>query len=195
MAEQIRLFIACELPTEARAALGRVEDDLRRLGAERLRWVRPEGIHITLKFLGGVDAERVGKIEAALTATIEPFELRLAFDKLGNFGGNRARVLWIGLEGDVAGLSELAERVDNALEPLGLPRERRPFAAHITLARVPEQLPAAVRRELPGLLARYSPRPLPPMILTEVSLMRSELGPGGSRYHRLASFPKAGAGS
>lgn len=191
---ELRLFVALELPDEARRALGRVQDDLRRLGMERLRWVRPEGIHITLKFLGGVEEGRVGEIEAALSVAISPFELRLGFDKVGNFGGNRARVLWIGLRGDVEGLVELAGRVDEALQPLGFPKERRPFAAHVTLARVPDELPAALRRALPDVLARYTPPPLPSMILTEVALMRSELGPGGSRYQRLAAFPGASAG-
>ena len=195
MAEQLRLFVACELPDEVRGALGRVQDDLRRLGADRLRWVRPEGIHITMKFLGAVEAERVGEIEGALTAAVQPFEHRLGFEKLGNFGGNRARVLWIGLDGDVKGLTELAGRIDAALEPLGFPRERRPFAAHVTLARVPDEVPASVRRTLPDVLARYQPLPLPPLVLSEVALMRSILGPGGSRYERLASFPRPDPGS
>jgi len=193
--ERLRLFVACELPDDGRRALGRVQDDLRRLGADRLRWVRAEGIHITLKFLGDVDEARVGEIAAALTAAISPFELRLGFGKLGGFGGQRLRVVWIGLEGDVGGLSELANRVEAALEPLGFPRERRAFAAHVTLARVPDQLPAALRRSLPDVLSRYGAPPLPSMVLTGVQLMSSVPGPGGSRYHRLASFPASGAGS
>jgi len=195
MAEQLRLFVACELPDGVRRALGRVQDDLRGLGAERLRWVRPEGIHITLKFLGGVDEGRVGKLEAALAAAVAPFELRLGFGKLGNFGGSRARVLWIGLDGDVSGLSELAGRIDAALEPLGFPRERRPFAAHVTLARVPDDVPASVRRSLPDVVARCTSRPLPRLVLSELALIRSVLRQGGSRYERLASFPASHPGS
>ncbi len=61
--EQLRLFVACELPDDVRTALGRVQDDLRRLGAGRLRWVRPEGIHVTLKFLGAVETDACGSQE------------------------------------------------------------------------------------------------------------------------------------
>ena len=186
---ELRLFVACELPDEVHRALGRLQDDLRRAGAGRLRWVRPESIHITLKFLGGVEESKGGAVTAALEAAIVPFELRLGLSKLGGFGGRQLRVVWVGLDGDLEGLSELAGRVEAALEPLAFPRERRPFAAHVTLARVPEQLPAELRRALPELLGQYRPPPLPSMMLREVALVRSVLGPGGSRYHRLAVFP------
>ncbi len=189
--QQLRLFVACALPDEMRRALGRIQDDLRSaLGGGRLRWVRPEAIHVTLKFLGEVEESRVDEITSALRSAVEPFELRLsASGGLGGFGGARLRVVWVGLEGDVEGLASLAGRVETALAPLGFPSERRPFAAHLTLARVPDQVPSAERRQLASLVERYRSPPLPSMVLTEVHLMRSILGPGGAVYHRLASFP------
>ena len=194
--EQLRLFVACELPDEVRRALGGIQEDLRRLGAGRLRWVRPEGIHVTLKFLGEVEAARVEAITAALAAAVEPFELRLSFlqEGLGGFGGGRLRVVWVGLEGDITQLAALAARVEAALKPLGFPADAsgRPFAAHLTLARVPDQMPPAARREVAELIGRYRSAPLPSMMLKEISLMRSILGPAGSVYQRLAAFPAAG---
>jgi 2'-5' RNA ligase len=189
--QQLRLFVACALPDEMRRALGRIQDDLRSaLGGGRLRWVRPEAIHVTLKFLGEVEESRVDEIASALATAVEPFELRLsASGGLGGFGGARLRVVWVGLEGDVEGLASLAGRVETALAPLGFPSERRPFAAHLTLARVPDQVPSAERRQLASLVERYRLPPPPSMVLTEVHLMRSILGPGGAVYHRLASFP------
>ena len=187
--QQLRLFVACELPDEVRRALGRVQEDLRRLGADRLRWVRPESIHVTLKFLGGVESSRVEGITAALGSAIEAFELRLRLASLGGFGGARLRVVWVGLDGDVEGLAALAGRVEAALQPLGFPRERRPFAAHLTVARVPDQVPSAEPRQLASLVDRYRPPPLPSMTFAQVSLMQSQLGPGGSVYKRLATFP------
>ena len=189
--QQLRLFVACELPDEVRRALGGIQDDLRRLGAGRLRWARPEGIHVTLKFLGAVEESRVDQIAAALGSAIAPFELRLsASGGLGGFPPQAGlRVVWVGLEGDVEKLAALAGRVEAALAPLGFPPERRPFAAHLTLARVPDQAPVAERRRLAALIERYQLPPMPTMALTQVSLMRSIPGPGGSVYHRLASFP------
>lgn len=188
---QLRLFVACELSDAVRDGLRRIQDDLRRLGAGRLRWARPEGIHVTLKFLGDVDEARVEEISSALTDAIEPFELRLsAAGGLGSFGGARLRVIWVGLQGDVEALASIAGRVEAALTPLGFPRERRPFAAHLTLARVPDQVPPADRRKLADLIDGYRPPSLPSMIVTDVSLMQSTLRPSGSVYQRLASFPR-----
>ena len=187
---QLRLFVACELSDEVRAGLGRIQDELRRMGAGRLRWVRPEGIHITLKFLGDVDEPRVDELSRSLAEAIEPFELRVRPGALGAFGGNRLRVVWVGLEGDIDVLAGLAGRVETALEPLGFPKERRPFAAHLTLARVPDGVPVADRQQLASLIERYSPQAMPSMTVTEVALIQSTLRPGGSVYHRLATFPR-----
>ena len=188
--KQLRLFVACELSDAVRDGLRRIQDDLRRLEAGRLRWARPESIHVTLKFLGDVDEARVEEISSALADAIEPFELRLQPAALGSFGGARLRVIWVGLQGDVEPLASLAGRVEAALTPLGFPQERRPFAAHLTLARVPDQVPPADRRKLANLIDGYRSPPLPSMIVTDVSLMQSTLRPDGSVYRRLASFPR-----
>ncbi len=185
----LRLFVACELSDEIRAALARVQDELRNSGAGRLRWVRPEGIHITLKFLGQVESERVPEVTAALASVIEPFRLRLAPARLGGFGGVRIRVVWIGVDGDTDGLASIAQRVERALTPLGFPPERRPFDPHLTLARVPDRMPAAERGSLAALVRDYRVQSLPSMIVTSVSLIQSVLGPGGSVYHNVATFP------
>jgi 2'-5' RNA ligase len=191
--QQLRLFVACELPDETKAAFADVQGDLKRLGADRLRWVRPEGIHVTLKFLGGVDAVQVDAIRSALAPAIEPFELRLQPEAVGGFGGARLRVVWLGLGGEVDGLAALAGRVERALEPLGFPTERRPFAAHLTLARVPDQASVDERRRLAALIERYEAPSMPPVTLTHVALMQSRLQAGGSVYTRLAAFPEGAA--
>ncbi len=188
--QQLRLFVACELSDEVRRALAAVQDGLRRSTPVRLRWVRPEGIHITLKFLGEVEASRVEEIERALAAAVEPFEARVRPARLGGFGESRLRVVWVGLEGDVDRLVGLAARVDGALAALGFPRERRPFAAHLTLARVPDEASLEERRSLARLLEDHQVPQLEPMVLTEAHLIQSILGPGGSAYQRLATFPR-----
>jgi 2'-5' RNA ligase len=187
---QLRLFVACALPEDVVRAIGSVQDGLRHATDVRLRWVRPESIHITLKFLGEVEASRVGAIEAALAAAIQPFELHVRPAALGGFGGSGLRVVWVELAGDVAGLSSLAGRVAGALTPLGFPREGRPFAAHLTLARVPDEASPEDRRRLGRLLSAAERPAIPSMVLTQVHLMRSTLGPAGSVYQRLATFPQ-----
>jgi 2'-5' RNA ligase len=187
----LRLFVACELPQTARDALAQVQDDLKAKGAAPLRWVRPEGIHLTLKFLGGVPPSRLQPIEHALAAAIDaPFALRLRLGAVGSFGGRqRLRVVWVGLEGDVEELAQLADSVERALDPLGFPREKRPFSPHLTLARVPDHATADQRLRLASLVDSYRPPALPSIETTAVSLMQSFLEPTGARYQRLAEFP------
>ncbi len=190
--KDLRLFVACELPAEALAALTQVQSELRERGAGRLRWVRPEGIHLTLKFLGAVSPEKAQQvIEALATAITEPFTLNLRFDRLGSFGGRlRLRVLWVGLAGDVGALASLAATVEKALGPLGFPRENRPFAPHLTLARVPDEAGVEERSRLADLVTSYRLPEMPSMTMSEVSLMQSFLLPGGARYEQRAAFPR-----
>ena len=187
----LRLFVACELPPAVRDALGRLQDELRARGAGRLRWVRPEGIHLTLKFLGEVPAVRRDAVESALAAAVvSPFALDVRLGSLGGFGGQqRLRVIWVGLEGDIEGLAGLAALVEEALRPLGFPREGRPFAPHLTLARVPDDVSPQERSRLAGLLEAFPFPSSPSMTLTTVSLMQSFLQPGGARYQCLAAYP------
>jgi 2'-5' RNA ligase len=196
-AAPLRLFVACPISEDMKQGLASLQDGLRRQGAARLRWVPPEGIHITLKFLGAVESQRVAAIGEALASAIEPFELRLSVDSLGGFpstslragSGARLRVVWAGLAGDIEQLASLAGRVEAALQPLGFAGENRPFAPHITLARVPDETSSDDRRRIAGLVEAYRFPALPPMIVTEVLLIRSILGPDGGKYEHLVSFP------
>ena len=187
----LRLFVACELPPAVRDALGRVQEELRARGAALLRWVRPEGIHLTLKFLGEVPAAKREAVENALAAAIvSPFALDVSLGSLGGFGGRqRLRVVWVGLEGDVEGLVRLAALVEEALGPLGFPRERRPFAPPLPLARVPDDVASPRPSRLADLLQPFAPPSLPSMTLTAVNLMQSFLQPTGARYQCLAVYP------
>jgi 2'-5' RNA ligase len=189
-----RLFVAVELPETWVAGLTELQTELRRGldPAVRLRWVRPEGVHLTLKFIGEVTAATRDNIEAALAKAVPKApRLRLESGSLGTFGGRRLpRVLWLGLGGDIKGLLELAERVDSDLHAIGFARETRPLAPHLTLARVTVGFVSAVGPALELAIARISPPVLPAFDVEQVSLMRSHLGPGGARYERLAAFPR-----
>ena len=186
---KLRLFIACELPAEVLNALAQIQDDLQGAGAEQLRWVRPEGIHLTLKFLGDVDRARVDDVITSLQACIQPFTIELNMGNLGSFGGRRPRVVWVGLDGQTQSLADLAKTVEGALERLGFPAERRPFAPHLTLARVRERATAAERERLASLIEGYQTPPLPDVSLSRVALIQSILGPGGATYQTITKFP------
>jgi 2'-5' RNA ligase len=188
--EQPRLFVAVELDGHVQGALDRLQHDLQRRGLHGLRWVRPEGIHLTLKFLGETPREKVAAITQALAASaagVPPHELSLG--KVGTFGSRGSpRVLWVDLEGDLGPLLRLVEQVERALVPFGFPPEGRRFSPHLTLARVrPESA-----REVAGPLAQAVgavSAPKAAINVREVSLMLSKLGPGGAVYTQLEAFP------
>jgi len=192
MPESLRLFVAIELPGEVREALSRLEHELQRRGLEKLRWVRPEGIHLTLKFLGETPKERVPAIQDALAGAVEDAAAHeLSLGKLGTFGGSRPRVLWVDLTGHVDAIRRLQERVESAMNGFGFEREARGWSPHVTLARIRPEM----AREAAGAIPRaMSDVETPPGVIPvrDVSLMRSTLRPSGAVYKRIAAFPVGG---
>ena len=185
----LRLFIAIELPGNVLTALNQVQHELQREPAlTRLRWVRPEGIHLTLKFLGDTPEAKRADIEAAITrsvAGVAAFELHLG--RVGRFGSrNSPRVVWIDVGGETEALGRLQSQVEGEVSPLGFPGEKRAFSPHLTLARVPPEKAREVAAPLEDAMSRLT---VPPATLqaTEVSLMRSELQRGGAVYTQLFS--------
>ena len=178
-----------ELPGQLRRVLDDLQHELQR-HVQGLRWVRPEGIHLTLKFLGETPGARVDDIKAAVAnaaAGVPRHELSLG--QLGTFGSRGApRVLWLDLRGDLDTLNLLQSRVDANLASAGFPRESRPFAAHLTLARVRPE----TARDVAGALADAMRTVEPPsgsLPVRQISLMLSRLGPGGAVYKRLGAWP------
>lgn len=183
----LRLFLAIELPAEVRATLNDLQHGLQGDPAlAGLRWVRPDGIHLTLKFLGAVPAERVPEIEAAVARSvvgIPPFDLHLG--KLGTFGSPRSpRVLWVDIAGDLDTLAKLQSQVEAELGPLGFPAEPRPFSPHLTLARVPPELAAEAARPLAEAVASHD-APGATIRAEALALIESDLQRGGAVYTRL----------
>lgn len=193
MAESLRLFVAIELPGEVREALGRLQHELQRQGLEKLRWVRPESIHLTLKFLGETPAEKVPALQAALggAASIVPIhEVKLG--SVGTFPrGPQGGVLWVGINGDTGTLELLYREVEKALTRRGFPREGRSFRPHLTLARSrPESGVDLGDKRWGKHVGRAEAGPIP---VRDLSLMRSTLRPTGAIYERVAAFPLGGA--
>lgn len=199
--DNVRSFIAIELPEETKSELARIQTAIRRQVAsgaggqragESAKWVDPTGMHLTLKFLGWVSPSNVPAIEEGIRRAVKkakPFNL--ALKELGVFPGwSRPRVIWVGVEErGSAFLGPLQEAIEDEMDKLGFAREQRAFTPHLTLARVRETATAEERRAI-GEAVRKTPAPRGmPFVVTEVSLMRSELSPRGARYSRLAAFP------
>lgn len=183
----VRTFVAANLTRELQRALADVQTVLRSSQAD-VSWVRQENLHLTLKFLGEVAEARLPKIAEAIreaAGTASPFEIALG--GIGAFPSLRGpRVVWVGMEAGAEALTALQAEVEARLQPVGFPRERRPFSAHLTLGRV--RSPRNLDR-LAEAVARTPSRGLGSMDVARIELMRSQLSPQGSIYTVLETFP------
>jgi 2'-5' RNA ligase len=179
--------VAIVPPSGVRAALGREIERLRSV-VRGVAWVAPDNLHVTLKFLGHVEParlERVGHALAGVASQHAAFDLEVR--GLGAFPTpTRARVIWAGLVGGTPALGALAASVEKVLAESGFAPEGRPFAAHLTLARVREP-----RRDerLAAALAAGAARGFGRFRVEHLILMRSDLSPKGARYTPLVTLP------
>ena len=181
----MRLFIAIEIPPEVRAALAALLKEFRAI-APQVKWVRPENVHITLKFLGETDSPKLAAMQTALSAIRSSQAVTLHFHGLGFFPNEkRAKVFWAGMESS-PNLPALVAEIDQAMHKFGFALEDRAFTPHLTLARfqppgLPSRLAAAAHetasRDFGSLTAR------------EFHLIESKLKPTGAEYTNLQSFP------
>jgi len=188
--EQIRAFIAIELPEEVKSALAQLEAELKMGGPPSVKWVDPGAIHLTLKFLGNIAADKVDKITRVIEEAAEgisPFHLEVK--GLGVFPNlRRVRVIWVGVEGELAPLSQLQQHIESRLAPLGFPPESRPFTPHLTLARVREQVSPNEQQRLGQLIASTRFETAHRFNVDSVSLMRSQLTKEGAIYSQISSI-------
>ncbi len=179
----IRTFIAIDLPENTRKALGAIQEHLKQSRAG-VRWVKPAGIHLTLKFLGNVHPAQIDEIAAAAAEVVrEESALSLSVADFGAFPNLRnPRVIWVGIKGDLKRLARIQARLEENLAPLGFAREKRGFRPHLTLGRVKD------RRNRQALIdamtALQSPK-FNSFDVTEIILYKSDLRPSGAIYTKL----------
>lgn len=189
----IRAFIAINLPQAVKTELETFQCKLKsRVPADWIKWTLPEQIHLTLRFLGNIDAGAVPQLESVLRtlgATVQPFELIAE-----NFGwfpeGTRPRVLWVGVSGQLETLNQLAQAVIRSTASWGEPEDRQ-FQAHLTIGRVKTKTQTDLRK-LAEILAQFNPGRFGQWQVTQIDLMRSQLYPTGPVYTCIATVPLAG---
>lgn len=193
--EKIRAFIAIELPDPVKDSLSSLEDRLRPAEHPYVKWVDPQGIHLTLKFLGNIAPDQVPRIIEAITSASQgtsPIELQIG--GLGAFPNlQRPRVIWVAVTGEVERLIALQQGIDQALMPLGFAIEKRPFSPHLTLGRLRERASPGERNSIGKLVMATESEGGPAQEVKQISLMRSTLTPSGAIYSRLASIELKGA--
>ena len=187
----IRAFVAIELPEEILNEIAGIQNRLKKTIHGVIRWVRPEGMHLTLKFLGNISVDDVANISRVVensVAGVKPLSLSLR--SVGVFPDMmRPRVVWLGINGDVVPLLRLQKVMDQGFEDYGFKREERPFRPHLTLGRIKSPkgmigLAAAVEKGGDFVAGEFKAERL--------TLFGSDLTAGGAIYTKLGWFPFRG---
>ena len=189
--KSIRAFLAVDPPEEVLNEVGRIQDRFKKTIQGDIRWVRPEGIHLTLKFFGYVSETDIANISQVVKnniVNVKPFMVNVR--RVGVFPSvNRARVLWLGMDGDIDILIDLQKKIDKGLQEYGFEMENRPFSPHVTLARIKEPkgligLAKIIEKSEEYAAGSFS--------VGGLNLFKSTLTPKGAIYTKLAYFPFAG---
>lgn len=180
----MRLFVALEIPSGVRQNLATLVDSFRAISKEP-RWVRPANLHVTLKFLGEVAEAKVDEVRSALGEIRSDNAVALEFRGLGFFPNEtHPRVFWAGMEAS-PNLKTLAGYIEGAMEKLGIPREKREFSPHLTLARFERpRLPETLRE----IITDNQQRQFGSLRTNEFHLIQSRLKPAGAEYTTVATF-------
>jgi 2'-5' RNA ligase len=183
----IRSFIAIELPEGLKKELTELEATLKTRSPSVVKWVDPNSIHITLKFLGDVPEEKIDEILMAIeeSATgVIPFKLEVR--NAGAFPDmNRVQVVWVGVTGEMSKLTRLQTQIESNMEQLDFPRDKRAFSPHLTLGRVRDYASPEERQKIGKLLAGTTFTPVHPIAVESICLIKSQLTPTGSIYTKL----------
>lgn len=193
----MRAFIAVNIPLEVK---GNLQEEIGRLRTlirgGPVRWVRPEGIHLTLKFLGEISNSNLGEIGQVLEREVNRhpfFTLRV-----GGFGcfpnRRRPRVLWIGITEENGTLAQVQTAIEEKLVPLGFGKEGRPFHPHLTLGRVRRNISMSELPQLQDAVDEFVVGQIGHFEVSELHLIRSVLRPSGAEYSTLMEFPLGSKG-
>jgi len=183
MSNIIRTFIAIELPEKIIYTISKVQEEIKSYGL-KIRWVRPENIHLTLKFLGDIKTADTEKVARAVSESATGYPaLSLAVKGIGVFPGiKKPRVLWLGISKQLDLLTALQKTLDEKLEAMGFPKEKRPFRGHLTLGRIKSVIDP---KTLHDVLKEFIQFESESFFADKIILYKSDLKPNGAVYTKL----------
>jgi len=186
--KSIRAFLAVDPPQEVLNEVGRIQNSFKKTVRGDIRWVRPEGIHLTLKFFGYVSETDIANISEVVKnniVNVKPFMLNIR--SVGVFPSiNRARVLWLGIDGDIDVLIKLQKSIDTELQKYGFEMENRSFSPHLTIARIKEPKGLIGLAKIMEKSEEYTAGSFS---IGGLNLFKSTLTPKGAIYTKLEYFP------
>ncbi len=177
---RLRLFIAIELDDKVKQALDILQERLKR-ELPGLRWVKPNNIHLTLKFLGYTEEDKLPRLKEIVSKAAEETQsFTVTFSGLGAFPNTRnPRIIWVGVKEMSGALQTIVERLEKQVTALGLEAEKRSYKPHLTLGRVKERVG---RKNFTDILAPFKNEDVGRVVVGEISLIRSDLTPKGPIY-------------
>jgi RNA 2',3'-cyclic 3'-phosphodiesterase len=186
----IRAFLALDPPPEVLQRIIGLQETLKKMIPHGVRWVNPDGIHLTLKFLGNIFPSSRENIESLLPDLVGAHpSFTLSAGRIGVFPGlAKPRVIWVGIGGETRSLFALQKDIEEALESIGFPKEDRPFRAHLTLGRVND--PRALQG-MEAAIAQGQSFDAGSFPAEKVLFIKSDLTPAGAIYNNLAAFSLA----
>lgn len=187
--ETIRTFIAIELSDDSKKELEEIKSILMTGNSTPAKWVNPESIHLTLKFLGDIPSDQVTEVMDGIKTAVDGISsFRLHLAGLGVFPNPvKTQVIWAGITGEMDRLSQVQRSIETEMEKLNFPRERRQFSPHLTLARVRNHATPDERKKL-GSLVTGTPFTGGLIRVDSINLMKSQLTRQGALYTRLGSI-------
>lgn len=182
----IRSFLAIRLPDPIRTDLGGIQERLKEINAT-VKWVKPDNIHLTLKFFGNIGDDDPDRIDVTVSnIVVKERPLVLRGDGVGFFPSIKSpRVIWIGLSGDVHRLKDIQMRIERELEAIGFKAEDRLFSPHLTIGRIKTKVDRTLVDGVAGLKGYQSE----PFEAREIILFKSDLHPSGPAYTPLRTIP------
>ncbi len=185
----MRTFIAIELPENVKKEIEQVQTPLKRTDAF-VSWVKPKNIHVTLKFLGEIPEDKINEVFSATQKALEGAKkFTMSLKGTGAFPNlRRPRVIWIGTGSGEEKLSHLAQRIEEEMEKIGFPKEKRKFSAHFTIGRV--KSPKNIEKLME--LVESTDFQTEDIEVSEVVVMKSQLHPAGAIYTPLKKVHRAG---
>lgn len=181
----MRTFIAIELDKQNKDALSKIQEELKTTGAD-VKWVKPSDIHLTLKFLGEINEQKIDKISACLkTAASKTKPFPIILSGIGIFPSQKLpRVVWLGITEGKEALERLTYNIEDLLAGLKFPKEKRGFSPHFTLGRVKS------RKNKEALLAKLGHTETDELRqeIKSVVLFKSTLTPAGPIYEVVGKF-------
>ena len=183
---QIRSFIAIELSPSLRQHIEKIQNELKKATTD-VRWVRSEGIHLTLKFLGAIDEERIDEIGDTIEGCLaDKTVFAVTVGSLGAFPSREhPKVVWLGIEDESGVLLKVQQTIDRRLTSLGCTAEKRTFSPHLTLGRIKSPKGKRTVRQRLATTEEYE---CGTFAVKEIFLFKSDLTPSGAVYTKLKSF-------